>query len=111
MGKGERLRYHGPTGMARYTIPDAPESDERFKPGVKSIQEAAREVEVISEADVIVVGGGPGGFAAAVAAARTGSRTFLLERFFQRPLDSDNTTSIAAQQSEVDDIIRNFNHI
>ena len=74
MGKGERLRYHGPTGMARYTIPDAPESDERFKPGVKSIQEAARETDVISEADVIVVGGGPGGFAAAVAAARTRPR-------------------------------------
>ena len=24
MGKEERLRYHGPTGMARYIIPDAP---------------------------------------------------------------------------------------
>ena len=67
--------------MARYIIPDAPESDKRFTPGIKTVQEAAREVKVISEADVVVVGGGPGGFAAAVAAARSGARTVLLERF------------------------------
>ena len=68
MKKEERLRYHGPAGMSRYNIPEAPKSDERFRPTVKTIQEAAREVDVISEADVIVVGGGPGGFAAATLA-------------------------------------------
>jgi NADPH-dependent 2,4-dienoyl-CoA reductase/sulfur reductase-like enzyme len=49
--------------------------------GVKTITEARREIKVIRETDVIVVGGGPGGIAAAVSAARAGARTILLERY------------------------------
>ena len=40
-----------------------------------------RPLEVIHETDVLVVGGGPAGFAAAVAAARTGAKTMLVERY------------------------------
>jgi hypothetical protein len=47
----------------------------------KTITEAQRETAVIRETDVIVVGGGPGGVAAAVSAARTGAKTILLERY------------------------------
>jgi len=43
--------------------------------------EPARELEVIAEADVVVVGGGPGGVGAAVSAARNGAKTLILERF------------------------------
>ncbi len=42
--------------------------------------EPARRIPVVAEADVLVVGGGPAGFAAAVNAARQGARTYLFEQ-------------------------------
>lgn len=45
------------------------------------ITEPARQVEVIHHTDVLVVGSGPGGLAAAIAAARTGVEVTLVERF------------------------------
>src|SRR6201746_1099304 len=44
------------------------------------IVESSRSLEVILETDVLVVGSGPGGLAAAVAAARAGARTALIDR-------------------------------
>ena len=49
--------------------------------GQKSIPESARDVNVLREVDVCVVGGGPGGIAAAVSAARGGAKTLLIERY------------------------------
>lgn len=43
--------------------------------------EAARDIPVYTECDVLVVGGGPSGTAAAVAAARLGADVVLLERY------------------------------
>jgi len=45
------------------------------------VTEPARQLEVIAEVDVCVIGGGPGGLPAAVAAARAGARTMLVERY------------------------------
>ena len=44
------------------------------------VKEPARRIPVVNSADVVVVGGGPAGFAAAVAAAREGCDVLLLER-------------------------------
>jgi ribulose 1,5-bisphosphate synthetase/thiazole synthase len=46
----------------------------------KTIVEPARSLDVILETDVLVVGSGPGGLAAALAAARAGARTALIDR-------------------------------
>jgi ribulose 1,5-bisphosphate synthetase/thiazole synthase len=48
--------------------------------GGKVIQ-PERPLTVVNDTDVLVVGGGPAGFAAAVAAARTGVKTTLVERY------------------------------
>jgi ribulose 1,5-bisphosphate synthetase/thiazole synthase len=47
----------------------------------RMIQEPPRETPVVAEADVVVCGGGPGGFPAAVAAARHGAKVLLIERY------------------------------
>ncbi|MDZ7728606.1 MAG: FAD-dependent oxidoreductase [Dehalococcoidia bacterium] len=45
------------------------------------VEEPARRVPVIAETDVLVVGGGSAGIGAAVAAARSGARSMLVERY------------------------------
>jgi len=47
---------------------------------MRKITEPAREIDVVHETDVLVVGSGPGGLAAAMAAARAGVKTTLVER-------------------------------
>src|SRR5580658_2180868 len=44
------------------------------------IVEPTRALDVILETDVLVVGSGPGGLAAALAAARAGAQTALIDR-------------------------------
>lgn len=48
---------------------------------IQTYEEPARRLTVVDEADVLVLGGGPGGVGAAVAAARLGARTIVVERF------------------------------
>jgi hypothetical protein len=47
----------------------------------KTYREPARNIPVYAETDVLVVGGGPAGTAAAIAAGRLGADTLLVERY------------------------------
>lgn len=47
---------------------------------MKFIEEPQKQIPVAEEVDVLVVGGGPAGFSAAVCAAREGAKTMLIEQ-------------------------------
>lgn len=47
----------------------------------KFVTEPQREIPVFAETDVLVIGGGPSGTTAAIAASRTGADTWLIERY------------------------------
>lgn len=48
---------------------------------VDMINESARQTPVIAQTDVLVIGGGPAGLSAAIAAGRLGARTMIVERY------------------------------
>src|ERR1700748_2676452 len=48
---------------------------------MKTVRESAREVPVIAEVDVLVVGSGPGGRGGGLGGARAGVQTMVVERF------------------------------
>jgi len=50
-------------------------------PSIGTVVEPARQVPVVANTDVLVIGGGPAGVAAAISAARAGADTVLVERY------------------------------
>lgn len=58
----------------------ARERQRRARPAMTH-REAAREIPVFSQTDVLVIGGGPSGTSAAVAAAKLGADVTLVERY------------------------------
>lgn len=74
----------GTAGVALASTPlQAKKKAEVSKTPLKSqgfVTEPARQISVVDSADVVVVGGGPAGFAAALAAVREGASAVILER-------------------------------
>lgn len=67
-------------GMELEIFGDSERRRARVRPALTH-REAARETPVFVETDVLVIGGGPSGTAAAVAAARLGADVTLVERY------------------------------
>ena len=73
----ERILYSGIFRQGKL-----PREERPLPPGAPTVWvEPRREVPVHAHCDVLVVGGGPSGTAAAIAAARTGADVILLERY------------------------------
>jgi NADPH-dependent 2,4-dienoyl-CoA reductase/sulfur reductase-like enzyme len=68
-------------GAGGIALPISSVAAEESKITGKTVREAARETKVCRTADVVVVGGGPGGIGAALTAARSGADTVLIERY------------------------------
>jgi len=47
----------------------------------RTVTEPQKQIPVLAETDVLVIGGGPAGAAAAIAASRGGAETYLVERY------------------------------
>jgi hypothetical protein len=80
----EEESYH--QGMASMSTAAELEHDDAFTPAApatpRTVTEPARETPVHAETGVLVVGGGPAGFAAALAARRAGApEVLLVERY------------------------------
>lgn len=45
------------------------------------VEEPAKKVPILAETEILVIGGGPAGISAALAAARVGAKTILVERY------------------------------
>lgn len=72
---------------------------------METIKEPARDLPIIDKVDVIIVGGGPAGIGAALASARTGARTMLIEKF--GGLGGQQTQGLNSVFSRVDPAIHN----
>ena len=68
-------------GVPEIVAKEAPRRDQVRLEANGWLKQPAREIPVVAEADVVVLGGGPAGVAAAVNAARTGVKVILLERY------------------------------
>lgn len=76
-GAGAAISGNGCKNKPQATVPK--KSTEVITDDI--VREPARDIPVIARTDVLVIGGGPAGVTAAVAAGRTGASVLLVERY------------------------------
>ena len=74
------MAKYGEGVISIYDMPHDEEFEHKTMQG-RTVTVDGRTIPVTREVDVCVVGGGPGGTAAAIAAARMGAKTLLIERY------------------------------
>ena len=74
------MAKYGEGVISVYDMPHDEEFEHKTLSG-RTVTVGGRTIPVAREVDVCVIGGGPGGTAAAVSAARTGAKTLLIERY------------------------------
>lgn len=81
--QGDELPATETGGFTSSVIDPAKVQDTRFAPRLTGgrVLQPGREVPIISQTQVLVVGAGPAGVAAAIAAKRAGARVTLVERY------------------------------
>lgn len=67
--------------MSGFVIQAHPPDTGSMTAKIDFYQEPSRQLPVLDVADVLVLGGGPGGIGAAVSSARNGAKTIIVERF------------------------------
>ena len=80
MSGGHEL-YHGASDVSATADLDGDELTPRPAPPGTTVYESPRETPVHAHSDVLVIGGGPAGCAAALAARRLGAEVTLVERY------------------------------
>ena len=75
-------------GLATITTSNAQPSPKEKKVRIKTrlstfdhVSEPSREIPVVAQADIVVIGGGPAGVASALSAAKSGASVILVERY------------------------------
>ena len=82
LGQGLRISRRGyPCRASQNSLTRLPSQGPGTETCSRTIEEPARQIPLYGEYEVVVLGGGPAGIAAAVAAARAGRRTLLVERY------------------------------
>ncbi|GAC1326407.1 MAG: FAD-dependent oxidoreductase [Chloroflexota bacterium] len=80
-GRIEHLAFRTGDDPGIVTVRRGDDPEPTSRTSTRTYHEPAREIPVYGETDVLIVGGGPAGCAAAVAAARTGAEVTLIERY------------------------------
>ena len=75
------MATYGKNVISFFDVPHGEDFEHKHLTDGTTYTEAEKAIPVARKVDVLVIGGGPGGVASAISAARGGADTLLLERY------------------------------